>query len=292
MQDLEHFFWRDENSRRRHSPRGDGEPSPPVVATGADAASWRASLERVIEAEIIPRLMLAQRVGHDDAQTDLAPLGDAPDEIAAFVEILLKADLDRALAAVRAIRWRGTSIEGIFMNLLAPSAKRLGELWESDQCDFVDVSIGSRRLQQIIQILSPELEVYGSSPGGAHRILLLATPGETHSLGLSIVEHFFRAAGWDVERSTDGAWRSILGASSFDLVGFSISCVRHIEDLKRAIATARNISRNPSIQILVGGRICLDHPEVIELIGADATAGDAASATRLARSLLSRQSAV
>ncbi len=53
------------------------------------------------------------------------------------------------------------------------------------------------RLQQIVHELSPEFERETAQAFDGRRILLLTMPGEQHTLGLMIVEEYFRRYGWD-----------------------------------------------------------------------------------------------
>ena len=57
---------------------------------------------------------------------------------------------------VEALRAQGVSLESLYLDLLAGAARRLGEWWASDLCDFADVTVGVGRLQQILRELSPE----------------------------------------------------------------------------------------------------------------------------------------
>ena len=48
--------------------------------------------------------------------------------------------VDAATAA--GLRGRGVSVEALYVHLLAPAARHLGELWEDDRCHFADVTVG------------------------------------------------------------------------------------------------------------------------------------------------------
>jgi hypothetical protein len=61
-----------------------------------------------------------------------------------------------------------------------------------------------------------------------------------------------------------------------------------LEGLCRAIKSGRAASVNPQIGILVGGPMFRINPSLVAQVGADAMAGDAASATLLAKKLLLR----
>ncbi|NJK90043.1 MAG: cobalamin B12-binding domain-containing protein [Myxococcales bacterium] len=86
----------------------------------------------------------------------------------------------------------------IFLDLLAPVARLLGDLWLIDLCTFTDVTIGLSRLQQLVRELAPAFEDGHDLRGFGHRALLAPAPGEQHTFGMHLVEEFLRRAGWDV----------------------------------------------------------------------------------------------
>ena len=63
-----------------------------------------------------------------------------------FAEIVMSRDASAAVAYFEARRAEGASIESLFEVLLAPTARRLGELWDEDINDFLDVTRGFSHL--------------------------------------------------------------------------------------------------------------------------------------------------
>ena len=234
-------------------------------------------LVRTIETEIIPRLMLAHRATvtvHD------APVGRAA--LAADVEeltrLILAHDVATAAAFVQALRARGLSADAICLDLLAPVARRLGELWTDDRCSFSEVTIGLWRLQQVMRELAPPGEQRLDAPAADLRILLAPAPGEQHTFGLMMVAEFFRRAGWDVQDETPNDRASLIEAvraEAFDVIGLSASCEGRLEELAVTIRAVRRASANRGIGVLVGGPLFSAHPEHLHFVGADAIAGDA-----------------
>ena len=251
-----------------------------------------ASLVRTIESEIIPRLMLA----HRDLPNGLMPFSTAPKVIADgdvvdFAKIVLTDDVVIALAYVESLRARGVSIEMLCLDLLAPTARRLGALWEADLCDFIEVTIGLGRIQQVLRELSPAFQNRGSESGvkADRRIVLAPAPGDQHSLGLLMVREFFRRAGWDVRGGIDQQAEGLAAtvrSEWFDAVGFSVGSECRLEQLTACVKAIRETSRNRAIGILVGGPIFVTHPEYVSLVGADVTAPDAKSAVVEAENLV------
>ncbi len=287
-----------QNSRSFDSP-GDGrdyaEDSQAIARLATDANREAvelrlALLSRAIEAEIIPRLMLAHPTADDCLPA--TPPGAAQvsqDDVRAFAQLVLEPDENVAHACIDAMRTSGISVETIYTDLLAPVARYLGELWEDDLCDFTQVTVGLGRLQQVLRELSPAFGQSNASTSG-NRVLLLPGPGEQHTFGLVMVAEFFRRAGWDVG---GGPWEAgadpvvMVKREWFDVVGFSLGNVEQLDDLAACIKNVRAAALNKSICVIVGGPLFLANPEYVAYVNADAASTDGAHAPQLAASLVS-----
>ncbi len=237
----------------------------------------QAALARTIEGEIIPRLMMAHKF--DVPQTSAQRSGSlpAPYEAVEFAQVVLTQPVDVGLAYLEAMRFRGVSLETLFLEVISPTARHLGELWKSDQCDFTEVTVGLTRLQQLLNELSPVFESEDEHRSSTRRALLIACPGEQHSLGLFMVQEFFSRAGWHlhpVAPKNHAELKNIVRAQRFDIVGFSLSCEIFLDHLKSAIQVTRQHSKNRAVGIMVGGRLFNEHPDLVARVGADATAVD------------------
>ncbi len=267
------------------------DPSPQMEAEcPASVLLWKARLERVIARQVLPRLLQSHApprppvIRRSPARED-----EVNGNVEEFVQLLLKADGDGALRYVTALKTDGVADHRMVLDLLAPAARSLGALWDDDRCDFMEVTIGLQRLQQILRALSPgKAAQVGVGPHHS-RVLLLPAPGETHVFGVAIVEKFFHDAGWDVSRSGEHEFLEDLEGSWFDVVGFSLSDDRNIDGLASAIAKARGTSLNRALRVLVGGPAFLGRPELVGRVGADAMAADAPSAVLEAANLLMEQ---
>jgi methanogenic corrinoid protein MtbC1 len=230
----------------------------------------------------------------DSAVPDAEAVVPSPtaEDVAKFARLILKRDTSDAFAFIEKLRARGVTAEVIYLDLLAPSARHLGDLWVADYCDFTEVTIGLGRLQQIMHELSYHFQRNATNLSHNRRVLLLPAPGEQHSFGLLMVSEFFRRSGWDVwssPRSSDADVQELVQGQGFPLVGFSVSCERHLEDLARTISVVRKHSRNPDVAVMVGGPLVAGYPDMVSHVGADATATDARQAAARARKLLDRQ---
>lgn len=260
-----------------------------------------ARLVRTIESDIIPKLVLAHRSadraadGAESANPDgdrrLADVDPSFDP-RAFAHRVLRADDHEWIEPVEALRARGCSLESIYLDLLAPAARELGDLWTQDLASFSDVTIGTGRLQQIMRHLSQRLGEEAEHATDGRRALLLPAPGEQHTFGITMVADFFAREGWEV---VGGSARPgldpvrLVASEWFDVVGFSLGHVARFEALAMMVSRIRQESRNRSIGILAGGPALSEHPELVERLGADATALDGRQAPRVAEQLLSRR---
>lgn len=249
--------------------------SRPVVPDGRPEAQGRTDL--------LLGLILAHLLGARPAGQRVPVEGAAMD---AFALRLLTSNFDESLADIDALQARGWSREAILLDLLAPAARRLGQMWETDECDFVDVAMGLGRLQALLQVYNPAVDGRPEPRPDSHRLLLAAAPGEAHDFGLAIVESFFQSEGWWVDRADPAGPLARLGAMHYDVAGFTLGSPRHAGALCATIAESRAVSRNRDLLILVGGAAFSAEPELVHMVGADAMAEDAPSAVELARSLL------
>jgi MerR family transcriptional regulator, light-induced transcriptional regulator len=272
--------------------------APPVRAASKPGRSrnqrtaQRSALMRTIESDIIPRLMLMHRAARPAALVETAQSAQISlQEVHVLVEALLADDGGRAWKLVAGARTRGVRSEALFLDLFTPAARRLGELWEADRCDFASVTTGLWRLQLLLRELSAsdQASVETGFPSG--RILLAAAPGEQHVFGLMMVAEFFRRAGWDVvERpgADTAELIQVVAKHHFDLAGVSLSHERLLPELAQFVQQLRSESRNSGIGILVGGVVFDRVPQRVVQVGADDSAADAQGAVQAAQRLVSR----
>jgi MerR family transcriptional regulator, light-induced transcriptional regulator len=256
--------------------------------SGETEPARQARVARMVELEIIPRLMLAHRTAGV-----VAPVGDAvaiaPDDVAQFARLVLMPDEDMAMNAIDALIARDVPVERLLLELVAPTARYLGELWVKDLCNFTEVTVGAGRLQRILRELSPAIGPAPRRPLSSRRLLLLPCPGEQHTLGVSMVHAFFLRAGWDV---AGGAWadgadaRTWAAAEWFDVAAFSLASEVRVGILRQSIDELRRESCNPDLIIIVGGPLFDANPTLVSQVGADAMASDARSAPSLADALV------
>lgn len=249
-----------------------------------DIAERQARLARIVSVQIAPRLVTLHGAVFAAADPDAVHPGDH--EIVNLAHLVLSPDLDAAADYVTQLRERGLSMEKLFVELLEPAARHLGTMWERDECDFVDVTLGLGRLQKLLAVFNCTYTIPALNE--RRRVLTVATPGEEHSFGLAMVDKFLTAGGWNVETVLDGtpdAIETSVRRTWFAVAGLTLGSERNLPALRSLIGTIRRASRNPSIGIMVGGQVFTDAPGLAAEIGADATAADAPTAVLVAQKL-------
>jgi methanogenic corrinoid protein MtbC1 len=271
------------NRKGRSRRRPDAGPDRP-------GGSRSVGLARTIEGEIIPRLVLAQRAatsaGRMDSNGPLVLDGGHTQQLA---DLLVKQDASVAIAYVEAIRAQGTSLGSIYLDLLAPTARRLGEMWHEDRCSVFEVTLGLCALHQLLRRLAPSTVRGTQDANMARRVLLVPAPGEQHTFGLIMVGEFFRRSGWEVWLETPetvGDLSRLVRGEWFAIVGMSVGCSTPLKGVAPAILSARRASCNRALGVMVGGSLINARPELVSLMGADATAGDGQRAVQQAEGVV------
>jgi methanogenic corrinoid protein MtbC1 len=272
-------------TRRQSRRRSAGGPATTAASVPIRAP---AGLVDTIEGEIIPRLMLVHRVRLDGPEGVTGHLRPGPDDVDTLAGLLLAREPGPAGAFVEGLMLRGIALEAVYLDLVAPAARRLGSLWDADQVDFLQVTLGLCRLHQIVCRLGPDCSV-DVPPLPSSRALLASLAGDHHTLGLRLVGDLLRRRGWvatDLPAAPQAEIIAAVRREAFDLFGLSVACDAGIGQAADLVAAVRRVSRNPAIRVLVGGPAFAGRPELVTEVGADATARDGLEAAARARELL------
>lgn len=252
----------------------------PVSPKGSSGSSSRAREQHVASAA-----GLYVSAEHSSIPQDAA--GSA--EVQRFIRVLLSQDEAACQAYAQELISRGQTTEQLYEGLFADAARTLGVMWETDDCTFYDVTVGTGRIQRLIREFSHQFLAEQRYPGTTGRILLGCAADEQHSLGLAMLAEFFVRDGWDVHIGPGLGTEGLLDKvreTEYNLLGLSVSVSSRISKLQQDIRRARQVSRNRDIRVIVGGVLITADSSLAERIGADGYALDARSAVSEARRLL------
>ena len=249
----------------------------------------RRSMRNVLESHIIPRLVQAHRTGEENAANDSAS-GVPDDKVVAFANLCARAERQEAAQLIERLQAEGLDQEGVFIELITPAARHLGQQWEDDLLGFAEVTIGLVLMHEVIHGMGYEYHDGPQHAGGVKRVMLASAPGSQHVLGLSIVSEFFRKAGWQVVLEVSPSRTELCHAVQnewFDLVGLSVALDSQLDVLGDLICSLKAASRNPTTPVLLGGPAFSTGAHRAEAFGAQAICVDARDCVPLALSALS-----
>jgi MerR family transcriptional regulator, light-induced transcriptional regulator len=287
---------------RLDSWRGGRKDAPPVLEFAEQDASVShlslvhskdspVDLSLLLENLVIPKLIAGEQnrqplVAQKKASPHI-PIDDAM--IDQFAKMSVEGDTRSLIEFVDDRLNAGSTTESIFVDLLAPAARRLGQYWEDDSGDFVDVTMGLWRIQEILRELTVRVPPDFRGGFGQRRALFSTMPGEQHSFGTLMVGECFQRAGWDAEiliEPTNADIFEKVAGTHFDMAGLTVSCDCPTAAIRSLVSSIKSVSENPHIRVFLGGRVINEQPELVEACGADATAIDAPSAVALADRLV------
>ncbi len=257
-------------------------------------------LTMAVKRQVIPQLLVAHPTLSSPTDALVAAGSVDASDVIEFTTLIGLREVSLARAKIELKRANGMSLESLFLHLLVPSARRLSDLWESDQCHYEEIAVGMLNLQQLLHDLSPGFSNERPRRMSEHKALLLSAPGEQNMLGVFMVTEFYRCMaseffhreGWEVWPAGPMALPQLLGVVSsqwFDLIEISATCGARLPILAADLARIKRASRNAQVTIIVCGPAFDDHPELLSLLGADACARDAGESVVLAESSIERR---
>lgn len=283
----------DGNGGHTNGGNGDGRPATdgahagpvargPVAHDGArhDAVQndrdWCETFADTVQMEIVPRLLALTT----EKSSRRVPV--PADLVAAVADAAVNAEPGVVESHILSHVVNGATLADALLDIVGPAARHLGTAWESDDRDFMEVTIGLGTLQQVLASMSDE-RLHPAMPN--RRILLGPTPGEGHTLGLAIIDHLFRAARWDVVFDPYADRHSLVDTVHvewFAVAGLTLSADGHVEQAKETVAALRDASMNPRLRILMGGPAFERWKDLGKEIGCDAVATDGRAAVDIA----------
>lgn len=210
-------------------------------------------------------------------------------DISTFTDLVLRGS-DTAVDAffLRLADEDGAPVSSLFLELLSGSARMLGEMWEADECSFVDVTLGLATLHTLLHRYGERLEDEVTPLADDRSIFITPMPGQDHIFAVAVILQFFRSARWQafsgIGESRDAALLSV-EMDVPDVIAVAVNSADKLDDCRTFIADLRTHCPNKNVKILVGGPPFVESPEAYASVGADATAPDAVAALGVAAQL-------
>jgi methylmalonyl-CoA mutase cobalamin-binding subunit len=245
------------------------------AVTSPDAAPFRRTVERFVSG-------LGFSPVFDDPRPDPVPTDDTRALAACARELarLFSSDQEDVDSnRIEALcRTAGRGLDD-FVRLFARTAETLGDLWHDNRCSEADIAVALSEMQIVYArmrrhgVLDPDRMV------GEFKVMVAQMPGDLHIVGAILKADVLRSRGWSaVSRfpATRDELLKELSESDFDGLVIATSRVSarsiDLDRLRHLIDDAREVSRNRSIIIVVGGRLFSDNPTAWREVGADGMA--------------------
>jgi methanogenic corrinoid protein MtbC1 len=220
-----------------------------------------ASLAREVILRVASRAVVAESAARPVTQ----------EELLAFSTALASNIPKSAAQIIAAERAAGRPAEDIYVNFLAPAARQLGDMWESDHITFAQVTVGSGRIFAIMRSLRHMFET--SARPDEPAVIFASVPGETHTLGVRMAADFFRNDGWNISLLVGLSHEDLLAEIaeiSSRMVGLSFSGEHSLEALSQLIVALHICA--PHLSIVICGHDVEEFRPILELMGVDGIA--------------------
>ena len=250
-------------------------PPPPPAANG-DA------LHNLIEDKVIPSLLARHR-----AERPKLPL--AHPRAAELARLLIAADPADAFALLDLLHAEAGSFGRSSASVAEPAARSLGELWASNDCTEIDVTLALGRLQSGVRHVAIESQTLTRYGEPLRAVLVAPQPGEIHMLGAVLDAEVLWRDGWDAHcefPDSDAALNKLVADQWYEAIDLSLSAAFRREHwlprMAKTIAAARRASLNPNVVVVVGGRVFYEQGATAAGVGADS---DSATAMHISRTI-------
>lgn len=226
--------------------------------------------------QVTPEALAEFREQRDDSQP--ARLKSVPwsDRLEAR---LLVGDAAGAWGVLETALAGGTSVAGVYLDVLSPALRSIGERWARGEIDIAIEHRASGIASRLIGRLGSRCVRRGRPRGS---IVIGSPSGERHSIVVSILADLLRLEGWEVsDLGADTPPSSfVLTAQSIDdLVAVGIS-VTHPDSLPSTVETCSLLrAAGLSVPVLLGGQ-AIEGEDHARSLGADGFAADAVSMIR------------
>lgn len=207
-----------------------------------------------------PELLRLIDLAKEDIRKAAPPKKDVADktcryeaEIEQYLDSLFKKNNRRAFYLVQNFVERGIPLSDVYVEILAESMRRIGELWHTAQIT-VDTE---HYCTSVTQMAMAELYPVLFETKRKNKTLLCACPGtELHEMGARMVADIFENDGWDSvylgAAVPEDAMMDAVEENKPDLIALSVTMPQHLIACQEMVEHLRK--EYPEAKIAVGGK--------------------------------------
>lgn len=193
-----------------------------------------------------------------------------------LIEASIADDPTAAARLLENLRARKIPLESLADHYLPEAARALGLLWSRDQADFVDVTIGTARLQALLRGIDSDSALDLSQRAASGSILMVVPTGEQHTFGALVAASKLRRRGITVclrlmPRTNE--LREVLRSRHFDGAMISVGARENL-DMARKLVTLLRGCPDCNVPVIVGGALLAECDDLGRETGADAATND------------------
>jgi excisionase family DNA binding protein len=220
--------------------------------------------------QVTPAALEAYRAETAPAPGGAEPAGRRRAPWAARLEARLVAgDARGAWGVVEAALAAGTEIDEIYLQLICPAMRSIGDRWEAGELDVAVEHRASGITFRLIGRLGPRFARRGRTRG----VVVLGSPaGERHSLPVALLADLLRGEGWEVsdlggDMPADSFVRAVGEAADLVAVGVSVTTAASLPAAAALLVALRG-ALPAGVLLAVGGRAVETRQQALAL-GAD-----------------------
>lgn len=257
---------------------------PPLVASRHRAylnPSDREALQRIIKGTVAS--MTAEKLSaRYDVGLEHDRLYDKAIEEFRFLVVHPRTRLSSLVTFLHEKLPRGRP-EYVKVLFLEAVARLLGKEWTEDTCDFIDVTIGTARLQELVQSLALPYRD-GNGDMSAPHALILTPKGEQHTLMPHMIGLLFDTLGWSrrvLEPSEHESRNFSPSVERADVICIGWSNIRLAGEFETLVHAIRHQRQDRRLPLVVGGAGALNSIDLLVGLGIDCICDSVYSAVRI-----------
>ena len=181
---------------------------------------------------------------------------------------------------------RGLSRAEIYLEVLAPSQVRIGEMWHEGRINVAQEHLATTITMETMDFLRQGM---ASRAGLGVRAVVTPVEGDQHTIGARMIADFLAMDGWEVDFLGNGTPADDLAEfvrqRNADLVALSSTVPEFLPNAGNASDAIRELN-SPAPKILLGGKALDGTNHDQKALGCDATAGNILEAVAEARRLV------